>query len=91
MTDEYYRPKGQPLPAHPLAPNPESPDYDYGQLYKSTDSALYTIIKPPTVAGWWHAPGSTPTWTTKFAVASKPVWFHRMMMRAMFGFKWEDA
>lgn len=45
---------------------------------------------PPPAAGWWVFPGSIPGCETKFAVPSKPSWYHRTMMRLLLGMKWED-
>ena len=47
-------------------------------------------IEFPPFAGWWVFPGSTPVCQTKFAVPSKPSWFHRTTMRLLLGMKWEN-
>ncbi len=51
---------------------------------------LSFYLPPPTV-GYWVLPGSEKGFETKFSMTGKPNRFHRMMMKLLLGWVWEDV
>ena len=49
------------------------------------------FYKPPPYVGYWVFPGSAKGYETKFSMTGKPNWFHRMMMKWLLGWVWEDV
>ena len=45
----------------------------------------------PNIVGYWILPGSNTFQKFTFAMPAKPNWFHRLTMRLLLGWKWEDV
>lgn len=61
---------------------------DAKQMY--INAGAYQFNAPPPIAGYWVLPCQNTQYKTMFAGYSKPNWFHRMTMRLMIGWTWED-
>lgn len=51
----------------------------------------FSFYKPPPTVGYWVLPGSKKGFETKFSMTGKPNRFHRMMMKLLLGWIWEDV
>ena len=77
-----------------------SGDHNQYQRDQENGSYMYTLppqehvhlsfYAPPPVVGYWVLPGSKKGSETKFQMTSKPKWFHRLMMKWILGWVWED-
>ena len=78
-----------------------SGDHNQYQRDQENVSYMYTLppqehvhlsfYAPPPVVGYWVFPGSKKGSETKFQMAGKPKWFHRLMMKWILGWVWEDV
>ena len=62
-----------------------------GAYNMNIGAIAYQIKTPPPVVGYWVLPCGDTSYKTMFAGYRKPVWFHRMTMKWMLGWTWEDA
>lgn len=78
-----------------------SGDYNQYQRDKTNVSYMYTMppqehvhlsfYTPPPIVGYWVFPGSIKGGETKFAMCGKPNRLHRLMMKWVLGWVWEDV
>lgn len=65
-------------------------EIDWSKLtIPGSESMILTYTPLP--IGYWIFPGSQKPPNTKIAAYSKPNWFHRIMMKLILGFHWEDV
>ena len=50
-----------------------------------------SFYEPPPTVGYWVFPGSKKGFETKFSMTGKPNRFHRLMMKWVLGWVWEDV
>jgi len=71
-----------------------SGDHNMNQSDQFTFSSKHLHLgfyKPPACVGYWVFPGSKKGYETKFSMTGKPNWFHRLMMKWLMGWVWEDV